>query len=369
MTDETTQAGATELTPEVAAELRGAQRIARFVGLFLPLALTGVLAVLLAVWLPRMPAEAAVHWDAAGTPDGFTSPMLNAVMLPLVCLLLTSMYFLGGLQHLQARARGRAHSGQAWGAMDRLLPAIVLGAVAGGVTLALMITVPQLGLASGTELPQNPWVGASMLMALPVTAVAYFVQPRFTLSPQGANRAGEPIALADTERVAWFGEVPPSRAYFWFAIGSMAALLAAGLLPLILGGLNAVYLGFIWSCVLVIGFLLASSARVHVRIDERGLEMRSVMGWPRLRVPAADITDARVSETHPFAEFGGWGWRIATDGRVGIVMRAGPSLRVSRRTKKDIVITIDDTEAAAGVLAAVVSSAAAADTTPNTKEP
>lgn len=343
--------------PATAVALRGARWAARIVGLVLPLVTTLILAVLLVAWLPRMPAHTAVHWNAAGEADGFASPALNAVLFPVVSLLYTALYFVPLLAPLQARLRQQPpqQDGVIWGPMHRLMPALTLGMTLANALMALLITVPQLDLADGSDLAPNPWIGLAMLTAPLIAVPAYFVQPRLTVSGGRTLRMREPLKLSATERIAWVGTVEPSKPYLWVAFTGLAALVAVSLIPVISGEFSAWGAGLLWGLsVLTLG-LLAVSARFTVRIDSRGLEVRSALGWPRLRVPPSEIVEAGTANILPFGEFGGWGWRLGVDGRTGIVMRAGDSLVVKRHTKKDLVITIDGAADAAAVLTLVAA--------------
>jgi hypothetical protein len=59
---------------------------------------------------------------------------------------------------------------------------------------------------------------------------------------------------------------------------------------------------------------------------------------------------------NPLAEFGGWGWRWGADGRVGVVLRAGEGIQVTRTNGKRFVVTVDDAQTGASVLAGVRSA-------------
>jgi hypothetical protein len=100
--------------------------------------------------------------------------------------------------------------------------------------------------------------------------------------------------------------------------------------------------------------LLTTSWRV--RVDENGLVVRSVMGWPVYRVPAAEIAKAGATEVSPGADFGGWGLRMAPGRRFGIVTRGGPALEVLRHDGRSLVVTVDDPETGAALLAAYVAA-------------
>jgi hypothetical protein len=49
-------------------------------------------------------------------------------------------------------------------------------------------------------------------------------------------------------------------------------------------------------------------------------------------------------------EFGGWGYRVGTDGTVGIVVRTGEGLRIRRTGDRSLVVTVDDAATGAALL-------------------
>lgn len=101
--------------------------------------------------------------------------------------------------------------------------------------------------------------------------------------------------------------------------------------------------------VLVIA-LIAMTLVFRVRANASGLRVRSIVGWPQWSIPASEITDVQVVHVNPMGDFGGWGVRFAVDGRMGVVLRTGEALQVTRTTGRVFVITLDDAGTAASVL-------------------
>jgi hypothetical protein len=91
-----------------------------------------------------------------------------------------------------------------------------------------------------------------------------------------------------------------------------------------------------------------------VRADRDGIEARSLLGWPAFRAPIGDIARVEVREIAPFAEWGGWGTRWIPGRGVGIVMRTGEGLVVTRRDGRLFALTVDDAATAAALLTASV---------------
>jgi hypothetical protein len=103
----------------------------------------------------------------------------------------------------------------------------------------------------------------------------------------------------------------------------------------------------------------ATTLAFHVRVDDSGLHVDSVLGIPRFHVPLSDIESAARVEVNPMGEFGGWGLRLSTGRRFGVVLRAGDAIEVLRRSGKRFVVTVDDAATGAALLEALVSRAAA----------
>ena len=79
------------------------------------------------------------------------------------------------------------------------------------------------------------------------------------------------------------------------------------------------------------------------------------LGWPRQRVPLADIERAEEVEIRP-REWGGWGYRGSrTLGkRAAIVLRRGPGIALHLRDGKKLLISIDDADRALARLRAAL---------------
>ncbi|GAA1324014.1 DUF1648 domain-containing protein [Leucobacter albus] len=358
MTDAPTPEPTPTPTPASAhPELPRAKAAARIVGLYVPLGLVVVQTTLYLLWLPRLPNPMAVHWSGAGVADGFASPMLGLVMFPLTGLVITALFFTTKLQDVQNRLRP---GGDVWGPLNRLIPAIVLSAGALIFTLNLLTTTAQLDLANGRDLAPNL---AAMVIPYPVAIAAgvlgYFAQPKLRIAYEADADAGEPIELAAAERVVWLGAITATKPYLWAMAGALVVASASFIWIVTLRPVSVVAVAVTGVALVAVLVLTLVSMRFNVRIDERGLEARSFLGWPRVWVPAESITSVEVGEIHPFGEFGGWGWRLSTDGSVGIVMRTGEGLRVGRASGRPLVITLDDAEAAAAALATTMQHARA----------
>lgn len=339
--------------PSMSARLRQAQAVARVVGLYVPLALTLVGLALMLIWLPRLPNPMASHWNGAGVADGFGSPWVSVVSFPLTMLIVTSLFFAQHLQRVPAMVKPGT---PAWGAMNRLISAIVLGTVVLIFAMEIGTTVPQLDVADARTLGS---ITVSLVSAFGIAIVAgvigYVVQPKLRIESLEDPDAVPPLDLADTEPAVWFGEVKPSRAYSWVVAAVIATMLGALLLVASARPFSLIPVIIMAVVCVVVTVLLLMCARFSVSIDDTGLRARSLIGWPVIRVPAGDVDHVTVGDINPFAEFGGWGLRWSPDGKKGIVMRAGEGIRITRKTGRGLVLTLDDAATAASVLSTVAA--------------
>ncbi|MFB9307756.1 hypothetical protein BJY17_002773 [Agromyces hippuratus] len=323
------------------ADVRTARRRFLLIGCALPAAITLVGVGLMVAWLPQVPPTVATHWSGSG-PDGFgpawSVPLGTAVLgFGLVALFAGIM--------LVGTRDGR------WGPMLRLLAALSLGT---DVLLVVGITWSfgmQRGLADPLDAPDIGLpVLVSILLALGAGVGGWFAQPNVTTDGRTPVRTVEPLDLAAHERAVWVRTTTMTRAGMVAIVVSIVAL-AIGTVVVAVTGSTAwwVMLG-----VTVLLILLAVTTFVfRVRVDDRGLVVRSPLGLPRFGVPLEDVAAVAVRNVHPTAEFGGWGIRLGPDGAFGIVLRAGEALQVTRRNGRRFVVTVDDAATAAALLEAL----------------
>lgn len=335
------------------ADLGRARRAAFGIGLLLPLALLAAAAALLVAWMPRMPDPAATHWSGGGGPDGFGSPWTYVWILlgiggGIVLLIWVLAVFGGRLPG----ARGLdGEAAPVWSGMQRLLVAFGAGFSLLMITTAVGSAAVQLDLADAADAGSIGWLVALGFGCWIVGAVlAWFAQPSIVVRRDAAAPVA-PLQVGPTERVVWFGDVRPSRVYLWVTGGAILVVIASAVLVFATQADTASR----WitaSAVLLVVVLGSVGLRFRVRIDADGLEARSIVGWPVFRVPAEDVRSVEAAPINPVGDFGGWGMRWAP-GRLGIVMRAGEGIVVTRKDGRIFAATVDDAETAASVLAAV----------------
>jgi len=298
--------------------------------------LVGVLLALAAAavvwaWQDELPARVATHWSDGGAPDGFMSPLALALVAVAGTVGLCAVFAaIGIVSGAAASTRRIAAAGCVW---------------SGGFLAATVLTTlgPQRGLADASQVEMSG-LGLALSLLVPVVpaAVAAALVPGDPAMPaRDAVPSDAPRAvLRDGERAVWLRRASGGTG---LAIGLVAVLLTAVL---------AVVTDE-WTMLVVpaaLAALFVSMFAFTVRVDATGLTVRSAARWPGTHVPADEVVRASVTQVRPFREFGGWGWRTARDGRVGVVLRGGEALLVERTGGRSFAVTVDDAAEAAALL-------------------
>lgn len=293
------------------------------------------LAVVLRV-IDSLPGRVPVHFGVDGVADGWLDRRvavvafgLLSVGLPLLLLVVFA-------------------AGQWWrGSSARFISALVCAVAVGLVTLfsALLWSaahgtwlMTQPGLDGMAEVRMSAWlVLGPLVVAVAVGLLVALVLPPSL--PQPEPVVAEPIEIAPSDRVSWFGRAHGSQ--------PLTLVLLAGVL-LVVGVTLATGNWWLWLAVLLLLLLFPATTVFRVKVDRDGLAWRSALGVPRGQVALADVTEASVVDARP-GDFGGYGIR-SVPGATAVVTRHGPALQVRRGQGRTFIITVDDPMAAASVL-------------------
>lgn len=296
--------------------------------LVVPLLLALVAVGVALSWRSRLPDPVAVHWPATGGPDGFgslTEALVPLAFLPLFAGGMWALAFFAGHEALVRRIAAASSLG-----MATMMSAVTVGLLAA-----------QLDLADARDTgPVDAVLGLGLLAgAVGATLGALLVRRN---APAPATEPVDPTApraeLSPTERAVWSRTVT-SRAGAW--VGGAAVLTTTTL---------AIGTPVMLVVPVALGLLLVVMLVVRVTVDTRGLVARSPLGWPTVRIPLDEVVAARVTQVDPFGEFGGWGYRVAVGGRVGLVLRKGEGIEVERTGGRVTVVTVDDAAQGAALL-------------------
>ncbi|WP_120493293.1 DUF1648 domain-containing protein [Microbacterium phyllosphaerae] len=335
------------MTPEI----RRARTAFWWVGVIVPLALLVLASIVVLSWLPEVPDPAAIHWGLDGA-DGFGprwTPLALLIGLGGGTVLLFAVIALVSHRLPQRGAAAPIPQPQ-WSATARLLGAASLGTAGMMSMLAIASTAAQRGLADAADAADiTPWVPVFLLAMAGLGIAGWFLQPAVPISTESSAAEATPLPLTDHERAVWIKTVTVATTS-QVVLGIGVFIVVAMSVLLLAQGIAA---GWITAAVaLVLLVLLATSLTFRVRASAAGLRVRSIAGWPRVDIPAAEIASTRAVQVDPFAEFGGWGYRFGLDGRRGIVLRKGDAVEVTRTNGRVFVVTVDDAATAASVLAA-----------------
>jgi len=326
----------------------------RWVGVFIPLAILLTAGVVALAWLPEMPDPSAVHWSG-DKADGFGPPWVNVLPNVIGIVIVIVFAWLVRVLPRLTPAPGPAaiaHTPTSPSIMARFMGAVNLSISALLAMSSLASMHVQRGLADAADAPNiGGWVAIGSAIALVLGVVGWLVQPK-GVDAVASGSAPADLALLPGERVAWFGSVAMARAG-QITLGIGLAVTAALTVFLVARAPQDDSWPAAWVMVAVTVLLLLlvlTGLVFRVRVDVEGLQVRSLIGWPRTQIALADIARVQVVDVDPFHEFGGWGWRIAVDGRRGIVMRRGRALQVTRNRGSVFVVTVEGADEAAAVL-------------------
>lgn len=315
-------------------------------GVVIPFAEILVLAVLMLAWRTELPEPLAAHWGPSDVPDGFM-PFATYLTVSMVTLAFIPLALTGTVMW-QLRAGS-------WGVVHRLLIAVTLATTTMLAFIMAATVLIQRGLTDAVLAPGvTQWMIAGSALGIAAGAGAFFLQPRGTVMRVAADDP-PPLAPSSGGEVPreWMGTSTTPGAIRWVIFGVTLAVWIIAIL-VALGGEPPtwvpVMLGVVGTVMVVV--LIVGLGSFETRVSATGVRVRSAMGLQIARIPIAEIADVRTSTVEPFAEFGGWGYRISPDGRRGIVTRAGEALEITRTNGKVFVVTVDDAHTGARVLRA-----------------
>jgi len=315
------------------------------VGVIVPLAISvaGIIAILVA--LPTLPPQIATHWGPSGAPDGFGSPVTGIVVLAVFTIGYAALAFVVARQ-----GDGRSTTTQR--ILVALSPALSTLLAVGGAGS----TVMQSGLANGHDAPSIfPALIAGFGLAILAAVVAWFVLPAATPAPAAAHVELPAIDLGADQRASWLQYIEPARVVSTLAIGGMALVIVGGGVAMAFTAPTGILVLWVVGMLLV-GALVVSALFWTVRIDRKGLVVRSAMGVPRFIIPASDVAKATVIDVVPLRDFAGYGIR-GIGGRIGVIVRAGEAIEVTRHDGRVFVVTVAQSRQGAALLNAVAARA------------
>jgi len=283
------------------------------------------------------PETVALHWGANGVDRVGGSAELIAVLAVLVPVFTATMV---------AAALVALRNGTTRGYL-RVLVGVSTG-------FAVMITGGLVGstLSQGSavdvaSLPVSTALVPLLLAAAAGAAIGLLLS---TLAPAVPAPAASgipvvPLPLAQSEVAYWSARVLSPPAVIALVI---AAIVVVDVICVVAG--LPIWLPVIYSLVLIV---LGSLLGWHVVVDREGLRATGLLGFPVVRARPQEITGVGVDTIRALRDFGGWGFRVDSQGRWGVIVRSGSAIQVDRVGTSPLVITVDDAENGAALLAAL----------------
>jgi hypothetical protein len=327
---------------------RRTHRAVVIIGGVVPLVIAVVATAVMVSWLPELPSPVATHWGTTGGPDGFGSAW-SVVLLPLII----SVGFAAIAVTTSWRTRP---SGLPGGSQKALLASSIF--LAGMVSaLGLWTLTIQRGLS---DADQTPSIAQAILPAaaigIALAVIGWFLLPRMDNSLIDAEwvdtEEPEPLQVGPSERVAWSSSIRITGGVLAL-LGAVVVVLCGSLVVPFSTGSQGPAIPVV--VVVVVILVAVGTSFWRVSVDYRGLVVRSLLGWPRFTIRPGGIRSVHVVQINPVADFGGWGWRWVGGRRVGVIMRAGEAIEVTRQSGSVFVVTVDDAGTGVGVLAALVA--------------
>ncbi len=295
------------------------------------LAMALVAPLLVWLWRGSLPKEIASHWNAQGAPNGFSAPMTS--VWTLVAVMSTAMLIIAAVGFGVKTGTG----------VTRTLVGTILFLGAMTLTFVAITIAPQRGIENPAQFHLSAWSIVALLGIPAVVAVAGTALIPNQKIPDSATHPVSEDNAPHTE-VLWTGRTSMKPVPLWIGMGLIAAVLVVASIAsqswiIVIAGLAPIVL-----------VLLMST--FTIRVDNEGLLVRAWLGWPNRTVSARQIESVVVTEVSPFQEFGGWGLRSTIDAE-GIVLRAGPAIRVTYGDGSVLVVTVNNgAEQAAALLGA-----------------
>ena len=312
------------------------------VTLVVPAIVTTVgLAIQLAA-LPHAPARITVPQDGSGAASGGGPAWLALVFTVVLGLGLPAVF---GLSSLPSLRRGDCSP------TFRLFGAQAMGISVMQNVVATGLLLQSIGTTSSGE--SRVWLRllTGVVAGIAAAVGGWFLQPKGSLLTPA--QAVSPLELAPGERAAWMRTtlLPVPAVAVITAVTTIVALRAGfGWEAGDRNGLAAI----LTAVALLLISLLATTAAFHVRVDARGLSVRSMLGVPRFRVATEEVASVAVLEARSLGVRGSWGIR-ARRSRVRIVMRPPTGIGVTRRDGRTLFVTVNDAATGAALLEALAA--------------
>ena len=307
------------------------------VALGVPLLVTSFALVVAHSWRADLPEQLVTGWGPDGPREtaGFAATVWP--LAAMTVLMGAGMWAVGYFWGHSAMTRRFATGAAVW--LGTFVPGLLLA------TLAVQRDLP----AGVDPTADARFVWAAVIPVVLAAVTAWLVPgdpPRPARRPVPADAPRLPVGEA--EQVAWVGTVEQAS---WPVI-----LIGSALLTAVVGTASGQW----WLALVIavpLGALLVIMTRWTVTVSRDGLVARGALPRPRLMVPLDEVESAEVGTVRAVRDFGGWGLRLASGGRTGLILRSGEAIVVHRTGGREVLVTIDDAATAVALLNALAARA------------
>ncbi len=274
-----------------------------------------------AIASPWLPSRVASHFTG-GLPDSSSSLGLIVLVMTLVGVLpLLGWVTLGRLLTLPEPAEVITFA------------ALMTYAVFGVAAVGFGLIAANLGASDWTAARSPEWAQpalvSSLVIGIAVTTVIARRQLRHSGPRPTPTRAFDLNGATDLSHLVWIGHANNPRLAVIVGSGAVAAFLCAAWVH----SFAALMLGL----VLV---MATTMTRVDAVFDGHLVRARIGLVGPWRRIPIQEVEDAEVVEVSPATWFGyGIRWRV---GEQAFVVRSGPGLHLSVRSRSALIVSVDD---------------------------
>lgn len=304
-------------------------------GLLPSVVILGVAGLMSWSWRGDLPDPIAIHFSADGA-DGYGS------LAGFLGLMLGVFGAVAVGAWLVALLLGRSSMTR------RIGVGVAVGMSCFGAAILLGTLHAMRGLSDASEVDSvDAVLGLGLLDGLVLGGLAAWAIPGDRADPATGAVSGPRMALGEEERAVWTRRVT-SPVGMWVGGGAVLLMTALALVT---------RMPYLIAVAVVLAALLGATTVFQVTVSTAGLRVQSIVGWPRMAIPADEITSVRVAEVKAFREFGGWGARVGRGGEVGYVLRDGEGIRVGRTGDRSFVVTVPDAETGAALLTTMAERA------------
>lgn len=95
---------------------------------------------------------------------------------------------------------------------------------------------------------------------------------------------------------------------------------------------------------ITVALIAASMSAFSVKIDDHGLAVRSIVGFPKYWFSRSDIDRASSQDVSPIRDFGGWGVRLGGRTQKGLILKKGPALFLDMKDGSSFAVTLENAD-------------------------